>query len=139
MSYATLKMLGYSTSGIEDSPDWTTQHRLGIRIRQGANPSPALFHPGQPAVIYDSRRRTAPAHGEFTSNVFPLDPPEHGCELGVAFQAHVALRSTEAPKLHDHLPGFDTQQKSYRKLTRDEYETLVGAIDATPGARRFRG
>jgi hypothetical protein len=138
MSYATFKMLGYSWNGMDDAPDWSGLQKAGIRIRRGARPSPALFHPGRPVVIYDSKRRTIPAYGRFTSDVFPLEPPEHGCALAIWFLASAAIdHSGAAPRLHDVLPGFDTRQKSYRKLERHQYEALVEAIDGAPAVRRY--
>jgi hypothetical protein len=110
---------------------------IGIRIRKGAMPSEELFHVGQDAVIYDSKRGTIAAHGHFTSGVIELDPPKYGCHLAIMFRARAAVPSSQdAPSLHDVLPGFDTRQKSYRKLTVDQYELLRNAIDQHPAVKR---
>lgn len=123
---------------MDNSPDWHEPQEVGIGIRRNATPSPELFHHGQPAVIYDTARGTIPAHGEFTSDVFPLEPEKHGCHLAVNFRARAAIpRSEDAPRLQDILPGFDVRQKSYRRLAREEYEALVRAIEGAPQVRRY--
>lgn len=139
MSFATLKMLGYSTAGMPRMGDWSGEMQLGIRIGRGRTPSEEFFHPGRPAVIYDSARRTVPSYGEFTSSVYELDEPEYGCHLAVRYRARGAVDdSTRAPHLHDVLPGFDTKQKSYRRLERSEYHALVHEIESAPGFSRIR-
>ena len=126
-------MLGYSTAGMPRAGNWSSEMQLGIRIGRGRSPNEEFFHPGRKAVIYDSARRTVPSYGEFTSSVYPLEEPEHGCYLAVRYQARGAVDdSTTAPLLHDVLPGFDTKQKSYRRLERSEYEALVREIEAAP-------
>jgi hypothetical protein len=134
MSYATLKMLGYSHSGIGRSEDWADERQVGIRIARSRRPNSEFFHDGRLAVIYDSARKTVPIYGEFRSDPYELDEPEYGCHLAVRFQAAgVARDFSQAPRLHDVLPGFDVKQKSYRRLQRHEYQALVAAIQKAPG------
>lgn len=140
MSYATLKMLGYSRGGIGRSENWRDERQVGIRMGRSRRPNPEFFHSGRRAVIYDSQRRTVPVYGEFRSDVYELDEPEYGCHLAVRFQASGVVRdSNSAPRLQDVLPGFDVKQKSYRRLQRHEYEALVAAIERSPGFESIAG
>jgi hypothetical protein len=123
-------MLGYAWSDMPDPFPWRPEHYVGIRIHRGWTPAATLFHERQPVVFCISPTRTVAAHGHFSGNPHPLDPPEHGCHLAICYSLDGYIPSQQAaPLLADHLE-LSVRQGSYRGLHRDELGRLVAAIRA---------
>jgi hypothetical protein len=103
-------MIGYSTSTMDDLFDWRSFDHIGIRIPRGQNPSPELFHDGQPVVFYAAPTRTIPAHGTFTGEPYEIDPPEYGCSLAIGSEIAGYVPSlAAAPSLAAHADISVTQ------------------------------
>lgn len=137
--YATLKVLGDPATGIPDEIDWSTEHRLGIRMPEGKQPDWAFFRPGQRMVVYDARHRTVCAIGRQVGRTEAVWPPEYGCRRIVRFQAEVAItQSAQAPALADVLSSPpDIKQKSYVRLSPNQYDLLRQAVGRHPAAVQF--
>jgi hypothetical protein len=76
--------------------------------------------------------RTVVAHGQFTSDPYELDQPEHGCHLAIRYELDGWIPGQRsAPPLAAHV-DLSVRQGSYRGLDKDELNQLVAAIRAHP-------